>query len=77
VNLIGISDGQHISDPRARNIAGGKPRVAHFSLAYSAFAAMSMGMLGIGVCGLRGQEELTETGPAQEFDNAGRYVDEL
>jgi hypothetical protein len=46
------------------------------SFAYSAFAAMSMGMSGIGVCGLRGQE-LTETGPPQEFDNAGRYVDEL
>jgi hypothetical protein len=26
--------------------------------------------------GLRG-EELTETGPAQEFDNAGRHVNEL
>lgn len=46
------------------------------SFAYSALAVMKTGMSGIGVCGLSGQE-LTETGPAQEFDNAGRHVDEL
>ena len=68
-----------------RGLSGGQleySRVAHvkqsdsFQFVVLRFGFLQDGNVGVAVCGLRGQE-LTETGPAQDFDNAGRHVDEL